>query len=182
MSDAPVMLIGWDLGPNLCGWAAGDGSRKPVAGAFKLEEGEDLGELGVEFRNHVLAVHRRFHATHWIVEAPLVIPRRDKLITLRQQYGLSMLLMTLGVSLGVVRRFVDHEEIKRDWAGDPKADKDDMIRMCDRVGITLPKTKAAGKADAADAVGAWKVGVRLYARQHLARWDQALYRRQGALV
>ena len=177
-----VMLMGWDLAPTLCGWAAGDGSRLPIAGAFHLDEGVELGALGVEFQNRALSLQRRFQATHWLIEAPLHVPRRNKLIVLRQQYGLSFLLATLGVRLGVTCRFVDYDEVKRYWTGDDKAKKDQMIAMCVKLGITLPPTKAAGRADAADACGVWKVGVRLFARQHLTRWDQALYRRQGALV
>jgi hypothetical protein len=174
------MLVGFDLSTKRNGWCAGDGSILPTAGAFILKERENVGQMGVEFQRHVLAIHERFPATHWVIEESILTPR-DQHWTLLRIYGVAFLLCVLGEKLGVECKFVHWSSVKAEFAG-VRAKKDDMIAMCERLGIALPPTKEAGKGDAADAAGVWKVGVRLFARQHLTRWDQAIYRRQGGLI
>lgn len=179
MSAEPIIL-GLDLSTKLNGYCAGPGNRTPVAGAFELFERRDLGRLGCEVQDNILRLHRRFCATHWIVEAPLLTPR-DHLWTLRRQYGVSFLVATLATKLKVVCEFVAYDEIKAELGG-RGASKDDQVAAALRIGVSLPDTIEGGRRDAADGVGAWKIGVRKHAKHHLQHWDQALYSGIGGLL
>jgi hypothetical protein len=178
-----MQIIGWDLGSHLCGWAVTDCERLPVAGAFELDRctPETIGDMGAQFSRCVMEIHGRFPgSTHWVSERPLLTPT-DLRFTLERLYGLSMLLQTIGRKLGLQCAMVEPGTAKAEWAG-RNASKDEMIAIAVRMGIQLPKAKANGREDAADACAVAKVGVRLFARQHLMRWDQAVYRRQGGLI
>jgi len=178
-----LSLIGWDLGSAKCGWAAGAGDTVPVASGFRLDPitPAEIGDLGSQFTDRVMAVHKRFpKATHWISERPLLVPT-DHRFTLEQLMGLSFLLATLGRRLGKTVKLVENGEAKMALAG-RHASKDDMVRMAEHLGVKLPVQKVDGREDAADAVGVWLVGIRLYARQHLTRWDQAIYSNRGGLL
>lgn len=174
------MIIGWDLSSRLCGWCAGDGSTMPVAGAFELVRREHLGKVGAEFQGHVLRIHKRFPAAGWAVEKPLLLPT-DALWSLERIYGVAFLLWTLAEKLGVECKGVSVEQVKSEWGGARRASKDDMVFVCEKVGIVLPATIDEGRRDAADACGAWKVGLRLFRSPYLARWDSAIYGRKALL-
>lgn len=177
-------LIGWDLGTRKNGWCAGSGDKIPQAGGFRLSPisgPDELGDMGAEFQGAVMAVHNRFpHATHWISERPLLVAT-DNRWTLERLMGLSCLVQTIGRKLGKVCKMVDNGSAKLEFAG-RGASKDDMVAMALKLGIVLPELDADGREDAADAAGVWKVGIRLYARQHLQRLDTAIYRRRGGLL
>ena len=178
-----MQIVGWDLGSRLCGWAVSDGERLPVAGAFRLERctPEAIGDMGAEFSTRVLEIHKQFPgSTHWVSERPLLVST-DLRWTLERLYGLSMLLQTMGRKLGLVCAMVEPGSAKLEFAG-RNASKDDMVAMAERLGIVLPAHKADGREDAADACGVLKVGIRLFARKHLAQWDRAVYRRRGGLL
>lgn len=174
------MILAFDLATKRCGWCAGRGDKLPAAGAFILGEREDLGRMGVEVKRHVLALHNRFPADHWVIEAPLLTPH-DQLWTLERIYGVAFLVHTLGASLGIATHRVHWSSVKSEFAG-VKARKQDMISMCEALGIALPETLEGGKADAADAVGVWKVGLRLFAPQMMTAIDGAVHRRRGGLI
>ena len=174
------MIIGWDLSTKLCGWAAGAGDRLPVAGAFELFDRNHLGKHGVEFRSKVMVVHKRFEATHWIVEAPLLTPH-DHLWTLQRIYGTSFLMFTLAELLGVHCSFAGHGDAKREWGG-RDADKSTMVATAVALGIRLPETLDGGREDAADACGVWKYGVRRFAPQHITQLDSLVWSSRGGLL
>jgi len=180
-----MSLIGFDLAPRLCGWAAGSGEGVPEAGCIKLSDhGKDdgaLGKLGAQFQAGVMSLHRRFPASHWICERPLLMPH-DARWTLMRTYGLTCLLATIAEKLGVAFCFVDYDEAKIELAGTRKASKADMVFVAEKLGVALPPTKGDGREDAADATAVWKVGVRLFAPQYLKRLDQALYSTRGGLI
>ena len=52
----------------------------------------------------------------------------------------------------------------------------------EKVGVKLPATKTEGREDAADACGAWKCGVRMFARRHLQALDARIYGSRGAML
>lgn len=175
------LLVGWDMAPTSNGWCAGDGASVPEAGAFQLEDvGDRFGDRGAELSTRIMQVHRQFPATHWCAEKPLLLPT-DKLDMLINIYGGFFLLATLAAKLGIHFEPVDNQQAKLEFAG-RKATKDDTARIAERIGVSLPLTIAAGRWDAADAVAVWKVGIRLFAKEHLARWDAAIYSRRGALL
>ena len=175
-----AIIIGWDLSTCLCGWAAGAGDRLPVAGAFELFDRAELGKHGVEFRSKVMTVQKRFGATHWIVESPLLTPT-DHLWTLQRIYGTSFLMFTLAELMGIECRFASYDEVKREWAG-RNATKEDMVATAVAVGVRLPETKEGGREDAADACGAWKHGVRKFAPQHITELDSLIWGSRGGLL
>jgi hypothetical protein len=175
-----AVILGIDQGVNLTGWCCGDGAAVPIAGAFRYDDlrPDDIIGLARRYRADLRRLHERFHFTHAIFEAPLLDRYRDKVLTLRRRYGIDMVLELLCDDLGVVCEEEPFGPIKRELAGWAGASKDDMVYAAQKLGIVLPVTKAAGKEDAADASAAWLIGVRLYARQHLPRWDQVLYSRR----
>ena len=71
------------------------------------------------------------------------------------------------------------QAIKNELAGHTKADKSEMVYAARRAGIALPPGDDA--MDAADAFGAWLIGVRKYAPEHRWRWDQKLFSPGGQL-
>lgn len=166
------MILGWDLSTKLVGWCAGDGSTVPVAGAFPLSRRADLGELGAEFQGNALEIHKRFGATHWAVESPLLLPT-DALWVLERLYGLYFLTHTLANKLGVPCHSATIWDVKRELAG-RNADKAQMVAAARRLGVALPKLQSDGQEDAADGVGVWKAGVRKFAPIHLMWIDMAL--------
>lgn len=166
------MILGWDLSTKLIGWCAGDGTVVPTAGAFPLSRRHDLGELGAEFQAAALGIHKRFGATHWAVEAPLLTPT-DMLWTLERIYGLYFLAHTLANKLGVPCHAPTIWEVKRELVG-RTAGKSQMVAAARRLGVALPSLQAYGQEDAADSVGVWKAGVRQFAKHHLAWLDGAL--------
>lgn len=177
------MLIGFDLGSAKCGWCAGTGETAPLAGGFRLDPvtPETLGNLGAQFTDHVLKVHRQFpSATHWLSERPILKPT-DVRWTLERLMGLSFLLLTLGTRLGKITKLIDSGESYRQFGVKP-GDKDGMVLVAERIGIVLPPVKADGREDAADAAGVWSVGVRLFARPYLERLDRAVYGSRGGLL
>lgn len=189
---AEPWLIAWDLGTQRNGWAAGPADRLPSVGAFRLtrimDTGDQIGLMGSEFTDKVLAVHRRFpEATHWVSERPLLITTASKhrppddRFKCERLMGLSCLLQTMGTRLGKVCRCVEPGTAKLDFAG-RNATKDQMVAMALALGIPLPERDVDGREDVADAVGVFKVGVRLFARNHLNLWDGAIYRRRGGLL
>jgi hypothetical protein len=176
------VIIGWDIATHLTGWCAGTGETVPVADAFRLADvGLEYGAKAAEFRDLVHRVHRRFPATHWIFESPLLVPG-DKLATLRQIYGLEWQLEEIAHELGIICREETPRRVKMELAGFSKADKIDMVRCAEKIGVSLPATIEAGRYDAADATGAWKLGVRLYAPRFAPEWDRRLYSSRGALL
>lgn len=175
------MIIGWDLATRLCGWCAGEGDRIPTAGAFELFDRKELGPLGAEFQGNVMRIHRRFPATHWFIEWPLLTPH-DALWTLQRLYGVSFLLFTLAEKLGVVAEGVDYDEAKREFGGKRTSTKDHMVFVARKMGVVLPETKDAGQEDAADATAVWKVGIRRVAKHHIQGLDQAIYSGRRVLL
>ncbi|HEY5409273.1 MAG TPA: hypothetical protein VIJ94_00975 [Caulobacteraceae bacterium] len=189
MSDP--FLIGWDLGTARNGWCAGGGESTPVAGGFRLGRvtPDEIGDMGCEFSARVMDVSKRYpQATHWISERPLLFmratddrPYADDRFKVERLMGLSCLLQTIGRKLGKVCKMVEPGSAKMEFAG-RHASKDMMVEMALALGIELPEHDADGREDAADACGVWKVGLRLFARHHLQRFDGAIYTRRGSLV
>jgi hypothetical protein len=180
-------VIGWDLGSVKNGWCAGDGSRVPAVGAFRLdriERRDQIGHMGVQFKTAAMVVHRRFpEATHWISEGPLMLAT-DNRWTVERLMGLSAIVQTIGVSLGKRCRMIDPGEAKQAFMArrrspDPKAD---MVAMALQLGIPLPEHESQGRSDIADAAAVWKFGLRWAGSPHATAWDGAVSRRAGGLL
>jgi hypothetical protein len=187
-------LIGWDLATKLNGYAAGDGSTPPTAGAFKLTQREVPAELGCEFKGHVLRIHAAHPADAWFVEEPLINPKNDVLWTVERLIGLWFLLHTLAGSLGIPCTSINQGDVKKEWGGFAKrlpGETSDQRRhrhkllsaeMAERMGVILPQKEAQGRFDAADASGVWKCGLRLAKNPYWQRWDMRVHGHRGALL
>lgn len=178
-----TQVIGFDLGSRKCGWCAGSGDAVPRAGGFRLTEitQDNIGDLGAEFLAKIAAIDDAFpQSTHWVYERPIKKPT-DHLFTLERLYGLAFALATYGRQRGKIVYPVDNGDAKLQLAG-RNASKDDMVHMALHLGVELPAQKVDGREDAADAVGVWAVGIRLFARDKLERIDRAIYSKRGGLL
>jgi hypothetical protein len=72
------------------------------------------------------------------------------------------------------------QALKKRLTGVHTAKKREMVAMCRGLGVRLPAGEAA--EDAADSFAAWLVGLTSHGRQHLTKWDQALYSHRGYLA
>jgi Holliday junction resolvasome RuvABC endonuclease subunit len=146
-------VLAFDLSPSLCGWCFADGETLE-AGAFELPElGSDLGGLAQILVSMVRVLIKRFEPAEFAYEAPLLL-KHDSLLDLRRIYGLGMVLELLAVDAGSPVREMDPKRIKNFMTGDPYAKKAAVVAAAVRLGVKLPPTKADGREDAADAVGA----------------------------
>ncbi len=168
------MIFGFDMATRSTGWCAGDGSKRPTAGAFKYDwVGDDLGALCKAWNKDLGALEIRFGTPVVAVyETPLLVPS-DKLLPLRKIYGMGMFLEWWCQKRNVHCVEIGAKKIKKRITGDSCAKKPvvvDVVRR--RLHIELP---ADGAEDAADAVGAWLTGgVDHYAKIHQPKWDAAL--------
>lgn len=188
-----MTLVGWDLGTHRCGWCAGAGDTVPAAGAFRLVQRETAGQLGVEFKNLVLALHRRFPAEAWWIESPFLTPH-DAFATVYPLCGLTFLLQTLAETLGVRSELIPQDEVKLGWGGRirhprgrrpaerTRMNKEAAVRAALGCGIVLPETQAGGRWDAADGAGVWKAALGRERSPHFARWDELASLSRGGML
>lgn len=107
----------------------------------------------------------------------------DKLVNLRKLYPLGPFVEWVCLRRGVRCVEVDLRSIKKELAGFGGADKNDMVAAAEKLGIVLPKTKAAGREDAADAAGGWLYLLRLYGEKTFSQeWDRRLWGRRPTLL
>lgn len=171
------MIWGLDLATRCTGVVAGDGSCMPAIGVWKFGYcGDDLGQLLEDYDVELNKLAARFPPTVLIYEAPILLPS-DKLLPVRKIFS-----MGAYTELWAKRRDARCEEvsskaIKKAVTGNHVASKDEMVATVRRLGVPLPTGEEA--KDAADAWGAWYVGLQHHARAHVTRWDQALYSRRG---
>lgn len=184
------MIIGLDLATRLNGWCAGDGASIPSAGAFLLPQvEEDIGRMLCQLDDEIAALIDWHKPTLVIFEAPILPSRGRKgnsvmgsTLVRRKLMNLTGHVEFMCTRRGIECREADVQRIKRELAGFASADKRDMVAAAQKVGIELPITKAAGQEDAADAFGAWLLGLRYKDGALSARWDSKLYGSRGALL
>lgn len=204
MTATPI-IVGLDVATR-CGFCHGDGRVVPTAGHYEgLGAGDDLAPYFRAFRNWLVGMlteqMRRAEASGTrvvvIFEAPVfpkpflkTIPGRKPQIIQhasikdrRRLYGLVSIVELVCGDLGISCFEASVGELKKELAGRGDADKADMVRAARRMGVAISKLPNGDDVhDEADAVAAWKIGIRYYARQHLERWDRALYSSAGALL
>lgn len=179
MGEAAV-IWGLDLATRRCGWSAGDGASRPYAGAWLYDHvGEDLGLLLELLERDLDALAVRFPPRVIMYEAPLLLPY-DTLLKLRKIYSMGAFVELWARKRKVRVEEADPKALKRRLCGTAKADKKEMVRMAEKLGINLPD--GPGKDDAADSFAAWLVGIEHHAKQHLPKWDAALYGGRGLLL
>lgn len=171
------MLWGLDLATRCTGVTAGAGDAAPAIGVWQFDYcGEDLGQLLADFRTELNKLDARGRPEAVIYEAPILLPS-DKLLPLRKIYSMGGFLELWCRERGVRCEETSSKSIKKALTGNSFAKKDEMVAVVRRLGLPLPEGKVA--EDAADSFGAWYVGLQHHARQHVTRWDQAIYSRRG---
>jgi hypothetical protein len=186
-------VLALDLATRKTGYCVGDGTSVPVAGAWLFPQvGAQYGRLGAMLWEQLNLTETRFPDLELVVVEAPIMTARDKLDTVRKLYGVSFMVETWCSLRSQARiragldpidcRESDLRRIKRDLAGFSGADKNDMVAAALKVGIELPKTKDAGREDAADAFGAWLGGIRAMDRRLASEWDRRLWRSRGATL
>lgn len=179
------MILGLDQGIKLTGWCVGAGDGVPTAGAWRFDH-IDPNDTPLLYSEYKSAFHRllaRFPAVSQVIyEAPFIDRYRDKVTSLRRRFGIDAVLELTCHEQNLIVEESPFGQLKRALAGFAKADKDDMVATALKLGVALPKTKADGREDAADAVAAWLIGVRHYAPRFQPEWDRRLYSPRGALL
>lgn len=194
------MIVGWDLAPRKCGWCAGDGSAVPRAGGFRLPGLDaDIGRLLEALRVEVEKVHDEFRPDVVMFECP-ILPNghgtavmgslEQRRVQMSQSAFLEWLVVDRERREGrrIVCQEADVYDVKYALTGRKRPGKTSeeqkraMVAAALRLGIELPELKVEGREDAADAVGAWLVGVRYHAKQFLPAWDRRVFAPRGALL
>ena len=181
-------VLGLDLAPTLNGFAVGDGSSAPLAGAWALPDcGPRLGQLARAHKAELAALFRTHEIGAVCYESP-ILGRYDKLWTIRRIYGLGMITEDFvkdwneKTAAHVTCREVDLRTVKKQLSGAHDASKADMVYHARRLGIELPATDVAGRKDAADAVGVWLCGLKDHAPAAHAQWDAKLWLGRGRMI
>lgn len=194
------MIVGWDLAPRKCGWCAGDGSKVPLAGGFRLPGiGSNFGELLEALRVGVETVHDRFEPDVVMIEGA-ILPSghgtavmgstEQRRIQMAQGPFVEWLILDRARrrQRAIICQEADPYEVKYALTGSkrPGRNSDEqkaaMVAAAEKIGVSLPAQKVDGREDAADAVGAWLVGVRYHAKTYLPHWDRLVFSRRGALL
>jgi hypothetical protein len=194
------LIIGWDLAPRKCGWCAGDGASVPLAGGFRLPGiGDNIGQLLDELKQQVDVIHNRFDPDVVMFESPIlpsghgpaVMGSLDqRRVQMSQSAFLEWLVLDRARRLGrhIICEEADVYEVKYALTGRKRPgktsqeQKDAMVAAALKIGVSLPIHKIDGREDAADAVGAWLVGVRYHAKKYLPEWDRRVWSPKGALL
>lgn len=188
-----TFLLGLDLGSRLSGWCAGDGAGVPEVGALEFGsignplDGWDYGLLLDSFDEKLTAIFGRFPEIEAVVyEAPIHIPKGQS-----RPYGDTLHKMRLLYPMGAFLEFacrrrevecfeVQIADIKCEVTGNRHAEKDDLVAVAEKCGLGLPAGDA--RKDAADAWGAWLLGLRYYDKLRSQEWDRRIGASQGALL
>lgn len=201
------MILGLDVATR-CGFAYGDGSVMPTVGHYQGDRvsDEDLQAYFRSFRNWLVELVTRLKAAadaagqrlRVIFEAPVFpkpflkygrpgskpqIIQHASVKDRRRLYGLVAIVELVCGDLEVDHYEEPNQALKIALTGRGNAEKDDMVRVARRAGVPISKLPNGDDVhDEADAFAAWLIGVRIYARQHLAQWDAALYGRGAGLL
>lgn len=187
-----ALLLGVDLGSRITGICVGDGAGIPEADAWELgsignsAEGWDYGLLLTMLDDRLTALFYRFDIEAVVYEAPIHIPRGQS-----RPYGDTLHKMRLLYPMGAFLEFFCrrrdipcHEvliaDIKSEVTGDRHAEKDALVAVAEACGLRLPAGDA--QKDAADAWGAWLLGLRYYDKLRSAEWDRRIRAPRGGLL
>lgn len=198
------MILGLDVATR-CGFAYGDGSAVPHVGHYQgMGAGDDLAPYFRAFRNwlHSLVMRLKQAAEEdgqtlrVIFEAPVfpkphivtvkgrpTIVQNASIKDRRRLYGLVSIVELVCGDLGVACYESSPGELKKELTGNGSAEKDDMVRAALKMGCQISQLPKGGYVhDEADAVAAWLIGVRYYAKRHREHWDRVLYSARGAML
>jgi hypothetical protein len=201
-----LIIVGFDLATS-SGWCMGRPQDIPAVGAVRPPaSGKDYGVFGDFYLaffelmlSRAVSDAKLGEPIRLVYEAP-ILPRpkletdargrpalkiMTTIQTTRRLGALGVLLETACTrlqrrsreQLDVEVRECQIQAIKNELAGHTRADKGEMVYAARRAGIALPA--GAEAMDAADAFGAWLIGVRKWAPEHRAFWDRKLLAPMG---
>lgn len=183
-------IVGLDIATRLTGWAAGSGDSLPVCDTMRFPYVDaDYGRLIDLFDQNLCALVERFKPGAFIYEGPILVVNRkdddegghtDKPMTLRKIYGMGTHLEFFCRRRGIECSEVTLQAIKKMVTGDHNAEKERLVAVALKCGLTLPTGPAA--KDAADAWGAWLLGLQHYNPDASRRWDARIWSPRGALL
>jgi len=160
-------LLAFDLATNT-GWAAGDGSKLPVIGHFRLPAtGHDVGRFLITARDFYGVLITRFNPDLVLFEMPVLGTVVTVAVT-RKLHGMAGQLEVVCHDRGVPCREVAPATAKKQLTGSGRAKKPQMIIAARSLGLKIETE------DEADAVAVWLCGVRHYSPDLWAEWDQKL--------
>ena len=122
--------------------------------------------------------NERFQPQAVIIEAPMLNPKRDRLLTIRKLYCAHGFVEWFFKNQSVEVSEVSAKKIKSRVTGNHLASKADVVAVARKCGLRLP---SAGYEDAADAWGGWLLGIDHYNRTCRERWDKAIHGQRGML-
>lgn len=173
------------------GWVEGDGSGIPDHGYLELPPPVD-GDRGPAFSalrsflvRRISKLQEKGLRVAVAFEQPL-LPRAflkgGKIIyptnisaTLMLQ-GLAAIAEQVAHEMGCECGHADVGTVKKALAGFGGADKDDMVFVARKVGLTIEKH------DTADAFGVWLAALPHYHRHHSEAWDRRIWSSRGGLL
>lgn len=185
-----MRVAGLDIASRLTGWCVGDGTIIPRADAFRFPQfDEDLGRLLDAFDKSLEAMFSTYRPDAVVYEAPILIVNKkkrsagddddgkgytDKPLTLRKLYSMGAYLEFFCHRRSIECSEVTIQAIKSEVTGNRFADKKDLVAVAKACGLNLPTGPA--EKDAADAWGAWLLGMRHYDPKVSREWDARVYR------
>lgn len=174
------MITALDLSPSFCGACSGTGAVIPDVEAWQLPHVTDsLGAMLADFDRQLNQHLDRYRPSLVVYESPIKTPY-DKLWSIRRIYALGAHTEFVCLQRGIGCAEIDLRTIKKELAGFSAAKKADMVFVARKLGLRLPEGK--GAEDAADALGAWLVALRVRAPEYSRRWDSALWSNRGGLL
>ncbi len=202
-------IVGLDIATRLTGWTAGSGDALPVCDVMRFPfVDDDYGRLIDLFDQNLCALTERFRPGAFIYEGPILVVNRKKRKTdagwvtaahnggppmvddggghtdtpmvLRKIYGMGTHLEFFCRRRGIECSEVTLQAIKKIVTGDHQAEKDRLVEVALKCGLTLPSGPA--KKDAADSWGAWLLGLQHYNPAASRRWDTKIWSPRGALL
>lgn len=174
------MIWGADLATRCTGITAGVGDEMPAVGVWHFEHcGDDLGQLLADLDRNLCNLADRMPPTAVVYEAPVLV-KVNTLLFMRKVHAMGGYLELWCRRRNVICEEASPSKLKKALTGDHAAPKAAMVQICRRLGVKLPTGEAA--KDAADSFACWYVGLQGHGREHLTKWDTAIYGRRGSLT
>lgn len=164
------------------GWAVGSGECLPTCGAWRFPQtGENLGAMLCWLDDALGQKLDEWQPIELVYEAPILL-RHDTLGRLRKTLNLGGHIEYVCERRGIPCSEVSLRAVKKELAGFEQADKSVMVSAALKLGVSLPTSKADGREDAADALGAFLVLLRLRNRAYSYEFDRRLWGARGQLA
>lgn len=192
--ELPWAILALDLA-TCSGWVEGDGSAIPAHGYLELPPAVE-GDRGPMFSAARAFLVRRIDRLQakgyrvvvafeqpilpkafikWVNGKPMIIYPTTIEATLVLQ-GLVAIAEQVADEMGCDCGHADVSTVKKALAGFGGADKDDMVFVAEKVGLTVERH------DTADAFGVWLAALRHYHKRFSEDWDRRIWSSRGALL